>query len=154
MSHPTPSAPWEHRARRSAFAQAAVAMLERAALFLYRWLSAETREQLEVALLAVRFELGLEPPRDPLLGWRDWPRDAEAGDALGLLLRRLAQLERDVVNDPLGGGPQARTEYRVSWLGARRTLEQDTQGTSHGSTHRREGNRPAPEVECPGVGCH
>jgi hypothetical protein len=76
------------------FAQAAVAALERVALYLFRHLSFENGEQLSCALQRVRRELRLAPPLNPLLDCRDWPLDDEAGRALGMLLERLDALER------------------------------------------------------------
>lgn len=73
------------------FNQSAVAALERAALYLFRHLSVETGEQLSDALEQVRRDLDLP---FPFFSWRDWPDDAQAGDALGALLRRLDELER------------------------------------------------------------
>jgi len=76
------------------FAQAAVSAMERCALFVFRYLSPKTAQQLADALHEVRYELKLPAPVYPLLDCRDWPHDADAAAALGVLLKSLGRLEQ------------------------------------------------------------
>jgi hypothetical protein len=78
----------------TAFAQAAVAALERIALHVIRCVPCRTQRRLFGALHEVRRTLKLPPPRHPLVALRDWPGDPAAGEALQLLLARLDEMRR------------------------------------------------------------
>jgi hypothetical protein len=74
------------------FRQSVAPALERAVLYLFRHLPANINQQLARAIEQVRCDLDLPFP-PPVLSYRDWPKDSQAGDALHTLLVRLDEMD-------------------------------------------------------------